>query len=128
VAKAKTVAEYIDGLDDWRAEAVSTLHRLIMEVAPDAKASIKWARPVYEYNGALCYVVAFKNHVNLGFSRGVDLPDDAGILEGSGKQMRHVKVTSVEDIREDVLAELIRAAVALNVPEGGGAGEAHRAV
>ena len=42
--------------------------------------------------------------------------------------MRHVKVTSVEDIREDVLAELIRAAVALNVPEGGGAGEAHRAV
>jgi hypothetical protein len=114
VTKAKTVAEYVDGLDDWRSEVVSTLHRLVLEAAPGAEVSIKWARPVYEYNGPLCYIMAFENHVNLGFSHGVDLPDGAGILEGSGKQMRHVKVTGVEDILEGELKGLIRAAVALN--------------
>jgi hypothetical protein len=119
MAKPETVADYVDGLDDWRGEAVSTLRRLIMEAAPDAEESIKWARPVYEYNGPLCYIMAFKNHVNLGFSRGVDLPDEAGVLEGSGKQMRHVKVTSIADITEDVLKDLIRAAVALNRSAGG---------
>ena len=116
--KVKTVAEYIDGLDDWRLEAVSTLRRLVIEAAPDAKESIKWARPIYEYEGPLCYIAAFKDHVNLGFLRGVDLPDDAGILEGSGKVMRHVKVTSVEAIDEDALKDLVRAAVALNRSAG----------
>jgi hypothetical protein len=114
MAKARTVAEYIDELDEWQAEVVSTLRRLVLEAVPDAQESIKWARPVYEFNGPLCYIVAFKNHVNLGFSRGVDLPDDVGLLEGSGKQMRHVKVTGIEDIDEDILQGLIQAAVALN--------------
>jgi hypothetical protein len=119
MGQAKTVAEYINGLDDWRGEAVSILHRLVKEAAPDAKESIKWARPVYEESGPLCYIMAFKNHVNLGFWRGVDLPDDAGILEGSGEKMRHVKVSGLDDIQEDVLGDLIRAALALNRSTGG---------
>ena len=49
---------------------------------------------------------------------GVDLPDEAGILEGTGEKMRHVKVTGLEDIQEDVLAGLVREAVALNRSKG----------
>ena len=38
------------------------------------------------------YVNAFKAHVNVGFFHGAALPDPAGLLEGSGKYMRHVKL------------------------------------
>ena len=38
------------------------------------------------------YVGAFKAHVNVGFFYGAELPDPSGILEGSGKRMRHVKI------------------------------------
>ena len=38
------------------------------------------------------YVDAFKAHVNVGFFHGASLPDPAGLLEGSGKYMRHVKL------------------------------------
>lgn len=38
------------------------------------------------------YVGVFKTHVNVGFFRGAALPDPAGLLEGMGKYMRHVKV------------------------------------
>ena len=38
------------------------------------------------------YVDAFKAHVNVGFFHGAALPDPAGLLEGSGKYMRHVKL------------------------------------
>jgi hypothetical protein len=38
------------------------------------------------------YVNAFKAHVNVGFFQGADLPDPAGLLEGNGKRMRHVKL------------------------------------
>ncbi|MGD2144339.1 MAG: DUF1801 domain-containing protein [Anaerolineae bacterium] len=118
MAKAKTVAEYAAGLGDWRAEAVLALRDLVRRAAPEAKESIKWAQPVYEVNGPFCYIRAFKNHVNFGFWRGVDLPDEAGILAGSGEKMRHVKLTGLEDIREDVLENLVGEAVALNRAKG----------
>ena len=38
------------------------------------------------------YVNEFKSHVNVGFFYGAMLEDPAGILEGSGKRMRHVKL------------------------------------
>jgi hypothetical protein len=38
------------------------------------------------------YVNSFKSHVNVGFFYGASLEDPAGLLEGSGKRMRHVKL------------------------------------
>ncbi|MDB4878496.1 MAG: hypothetical protein JWM41_4942 [Gemmatimonadetes bacterium] len=38
------------------------------------------------------YVGVFKDHVNVGFFHGTALPDPSGLLQGTGKYMRHVKV------------------------------------
>ena len=38
------------------------------------------------------YVNVFTSHVNVGFFRGAELPDPAGLLQGAGKFMRHVKL------------------------------------
>jgi hypothetical protein len=38
------------------------------------------------------YVNVFKAHVNVGFFRGAELDDPAGLLEGNGRYMRHVKL------------------------------------
>lgn len=42
-------------------------------------------------DAAFVYVGAYKAHVNLGFFHGAELTDPAGLLEGSGIRMRHVK-------------------------------------
>ena len=39
-----------------------------------------------------CYVVGYAKHVNLGFCEGAGLRDPEGLLEGTGKAMRHVKI------------------------------------
>lgn len=59
---------------------------------------------------AFAYVNAFKAHVNVGFFHGNALPDPAGLLEGSGKFMRHVKVGGNRRVNEDALQQLIEAA------------------
>jgi len=46
----------------------------------------------------ICLIVVYRDHVNLMFPRGVDLKDPAGLLEGSGKAMRHVKMLSTDDV------------------------------
>lgn len=82
------------------------------------KESIKWAQPVHESNGPFAYIKAFKNNVNFGFWRGVDIEDTKGLLEGSGSKMRHVKLTSLDDIKESEFADFIRQAVELTKVKG----------
>lgn len=63
-------------------------------------------------NAAFAYVNAFRQHVNVGFFRGAALPDPAGLLEGTGKRMRHVKLRPGADGRTAALIELVHAAYA----------------
>lgn len=43
-------------------------------------------------DAAFAYTNAFTAHVNVGFFLGAMLPDPAGLLQGDGKYMRHVKL------------------------------------
>ncbi|HET7400919.1 MAG TPA: DUF1801 domain-containing protein, partial [Usitatibacter sp.] len=61
-------------------------------------------------DAAFGYVNAFTAHVNVGFFLGAQLPDPAGLLEGTGKRMRHVKVMPGAQLDWNALAELIQAA------------------
>ena len=61
-------------------------------------------------DAAFGYVDAFRAHANVGFFHGASLPDPAGLLLGSGKRMRHVKLRLDEPVDEAALAELIAAA------------------
>lgn len=51
-----------------------------------------------------------KKYVNLYFMDGVDLPDPAGLLTGAGKRLRHVKIKTMDDLKNPALARLIKAA------------------
>ena len=58
------------------------------------------------------YVNRFKSHVNVGFFHGAVLEDPAGLLEGSGKRMRHVKLSPGRELSAAALSDLIGAAYA----------------
>ena len=61
-------------------------------------------------DAAFAYVDAFSGHANVGFFHGAALDDPAGLLEGSGKRMRHAKIRWGEPVNEAALAALIAAA------------------
>jgi hypothetical protein len=61
-------------------------------------------------DAAFGYVAAFTAHVNVGFFHGATLADPAGLLEGSGKRMRHVKLHSGHAADAATLDALIAAA------------------
>ena len=58
------------------------------------------------------YVDVFRAHVNVGFFRGAELEDPTGLLEGSGRRMRHVKVRPGDGLNVAALSALIDAAYA----------------
>jgi len=59
---------------------------------------------------AFGYVNAFTSHVNVGFFQGTELPDPKGLLEGTGKFMRHVKIRAERQVNEEALTTLIKEA------------------
>lgn len=61
-------------------------------------------------DAAFGYVNAFKDHVNVGFFRGAELPDANGLLEGTGKFMRHVKLRPDRKKDHGALKELVHIA------------------
>jgi len=58
------------------------------------------------------YVNAFRAHVNVGFFLGAELDDPMGLLQGTGRRMRHVKIRPGDHVDVAALGALIDAAYA----------------
>lgn len=63
-------------------------------------------------DAAFAYVNSFTAHVNVGFFRGAELPDSNGLLEGTGKFMRHVKLRPEDEVNNEALLEMVNIAYA----------------
>jgi hypothetical protein len=58
----------------------------------------------------ICHINVFMRHVNLGFSRGAELNDASGVLSGTGKAMRHIRLTTLSDVRRPEIRAYLRQA------------------
>lgn len=106
------------GIEAWwttRSTLLAPIARawwLVMRSAgPDVRESLHNGYPsacLERYPFA--YVDAFTAHVNVGFYYGAFLPDPHGLLIGSGKRMRHVKLFPDKPMNADALSALINAA------------------
>ena len=114
----KTVDEYIAAFDDWRTDAMKRLREVVKEGAPHSAVGIKWAQPVWEWNGPMIWMKAYPKHVDIAFWRGTEMEDPKKVLTGDGERMRHIKITSVDGIPADALRDLVKQAVQLNTAKG----------
>ncbi len=67
-------------------------------------------------SGNFAYIAPFKKHVNLGFMYGADLDDPASLLEGTGKEIRHIKIRSIKELENPAIRELLEDA-STHLPE-----------
>jgi citrate lyase subunit beta / citryl-CoA lyase len=94
-----------------QAEIVTSLRALIKKSFPKLQEEYKWNQPVYELEGkGVIFIAATKKSINLGFNKGAHLDDPKGMLEGTGKDMRHIKITDAK-IDKTYLKQLIQQAI-----------------
>jgi hypothetical protein len=90
---------------------------VILSVLPDATEKVYPGRKVIQYGTAADMKSVFaaispqRERVNLGLANGVDLHDPDGLLEGEGKAIRHIKLTSPEAAEAPAVRELVRGAL-----------------
>ena len=93
--------------------ALAGLRELIKSLAPGVVEELKWSRPCYSTaRGLFCYLQSTRHHAVLGFQRGASLSDPERLLEGSGKDMRHMKVKNGANFNESAVEALLKQALA----------------
>jgi len=96
---------------------VERLRRIIRETVPTATESAHpvWHSLRYRHpeSGYFCGIFPQADRVDLAFEFGVLLPDPDGLLEGTGKQVRYVRIRRDKDIRVRALKKLLLAAIDL---------------
>jgi hypothetical protein len=99
------VEKYIEKQKSPQREIVKKLRATILKALPAIKEEFKMGVPWYE---GKFYVVALKDHVNMGFSVNGLSEQEMALFEGKGKMMRHVKFYSLEDVDEARVVKLLR--------------------
>jgi len=107
----KEVTAYIAHAGDHHKDLLAALRRLIFSIVPDSKEQFKWGRPVYATENDYCYLKTTKQHVTLGFFAFDKITTNKDLIEGSGKSMRHIKLSQVSEIDEFQIKEMIEEAL-----------------
>ena len=113
-----TIDELINLAEETLTPIVKDLRRVILEIDPNACEVVRLGDRAATYgigpkkmSEGYCYILPYKSWVNLGFYKGVKLHDPEGLLEGTGKNMRHIKIRTIEEVDRPAVKKLIEAAL-----------------
>ena len=99
-------------------KVVRGLRGLVKAIVPGVKQPVNsWGIPTFESPDPFCFYMVGKNHVTFGFHFGTSLQDPERLLEGAGKNIRHVKLREVKDLKRKGLRRLVQSAARLKGKE-----------
>lgn len=102
----------LQGLDPRLKELAQRVREVVKNAIPEVEERVKWGNPTYIVDGKnVASIIHFSDHVNLGFFLGAKLKSKR--LEGTGKDLRHIKVKVVEDIDTKEFTRLLKEAAVL---------------
>lgn len=65
------------------------------------------------FSDGICHIAVYARAVNLGFNQGASLDDPEGILQGTGKRIRHISLKTTADLTNPVIRRFLKRALAL---------------
>lgn len=102
----KEVAKYIEKQKSPQKEICLELREIIFKTFSGIKEEIKWGVPAYA--DGKYYIVALKDHVNLGFSLKGLSKEEQELFYGSGKTMKHIEIRSLKEINKEKIVKLLK--------------------
>jgi hypothetical protein len=118
-APDRQLLTYLASYDPHVSHLTLALREVVLQEAPDAIESISKGYAVaigFSFTGkplkdGFCHVVTYSSHVNLGFNRGALLPDPNGVLQGTGKSIRHITIRNQAELDRPSIRRYLQAAI-----------------
>lgn len=114
---SKEIDRQIAALPGWCGKHMAHLRKLIHRADPEIVEEWKWSTGVFNHDGMVCALGAFKNHVKINFFKGASLKDPDKLINAGLESKSHRSVDFFENdtIDDGQMIALIKEAVALNV-------------
>src|SRR5690554_8009706 len=97
------VTGYINQASDEQRKIMETVQDLLHDSIQGVREKFKWSRPVFNNGTDLVYFKTAKSYVTVGFFNFNKLSDSDSLLEGNGKDMRHIKIRKHEEVNKELL-------------------------
>ena len=101
----KKVEEYIHKQQSPQKEIIQNVRDIFIKTLPDCNEGFAWG--VIVYGGGRFYIAAMKNRVHVGFAITGLNKEEIDMFEGTGKTMRHIKIHTLEEVKEESLVKMI---------------------
>ena len=112
--------ELLSGSSPEIAAVARELRAVVAEAMPDGTEQVDFGNRLLaigrsmKMRDLLFAIIPHSAHVNLQLADGIDLPNSDGLIEGTGKRIRHIKVRSIEAARSAPVRAAIDAQIAVN--------------
>ncbi len=93
-------------------EQITSLHKDFVEIVWPRQKIASYGVGPKKMSEHYAYIAVQSSHINLGFYHGASLADPAGLLEGTGKGLRHIKIRDVAAASQPAVVALLRVAIA----------------
>ncbi|MHB8192916.1 MAG: DUF1801 domain-containing protein [Bellilinea sp.] len=104
VLDQQTLADYLSGFSREVQELVLKARALVFSVIPESIEQLDPSIPMIAYGtdrtykGLICSITIFKTYINIMLAQGANLPDPDGLLRGTGKKARHIRIEKPDDL------------------------------
>ena len=93
-----------------RHDLVVRVRNLVLGVDDRISEEIKYGGILFYAGAPFCGLFSYPRHVSIEFSRGAELDDPHGVLEGDGKKRRHIKLVAQPDLFQKNLRDYVNQA------------------
>ena len=102
------VTKYISEAPEEQKKIMEKIRTIIHQEVPSVMENFKWSRPVFSTDTDFAYFKSAKAYLSFGVFKYDKIKEDAHLLEGTGKDMRHIKIKKLDDLRPEVIKKWIQ--------------------
>lgn len=101
------VSKYILEAPGEQKKLMENIREIIHEAVPEVMENFKWSRPVFSAGKDFAYFKTTKAYLTFGFFESEKIKDNSHFLEGTGKDMRHIKLRKTNDLKPEIIKNWI---------------------
>ncbi len=101
------VDRVVKAMEPRKREMAERIRQIVKRALPGSEEAVKWGAPTFLVRGKIvANIMNYSDHLNLGFFKGAMIK--SRLLEGTGKGLRHIRIYSIDDIKEGEFVKLLK--------------------
>lgn len=102
------ITTYIAEAPEEQRKIMEAIRQIIHKEVPSVVENFKWSRPVFSTDADFAYFKTAKSYLTFGIFKFDKIKDNVALLEGTGKDMRHIKIKKIEDLQPEIIKNWVQ--------------------